>query len=75
MGEPPLFIGSSVYFAIMEAIKAARKENGHSTEFFYPAPATSARIRMLCEDKFTKLVCFLNIFIKKINLKQYIVVD
>ncbi|TPX38095.1 hypothetical protein SmJEL517_g00330 [Synchytrium microbalum] len=45
VGEPPLFLGSSVYFAIREAIKAARKENGLSDDWFHlPVPATAERI-------------------------------
>ncbi|KAL5273476.1 XDH family protein [Megaselia abdita] len=56
IGEPPLFIGSTPYFAIQEAIAAYRKEQGLSEEFDFRSPATSARIRMACEDKFTNLV-------------------
>ncbi|XP_055916968.1 xanthine dehydrogenase [Eupeodes corollae] len=56
VGEPPLFIGSSVFFAIKDAISAARKQNGVDSNFRLDAPATSARIRMACKDKFTKLV-------------------
>lgn len=56
IGEPPLFIGSTPYFAIQEAIAAYRKEQGLSEVFEFRTPATSARIRMACEDKFTNLV-------------------
>ncbi|KAL9892420.1 xanthine dehydrogenase rosy [Glossina fuscipes fuscipes] len=56
VGEPPLFIGSAVFFAIKEAIASAREANGLSKDFDLPSPATSARIRMACEDKFTKLI-------------------
>lgn len=56
VGEPPLFIGSSVFFAIKDAISAAREQNGFDNDFYLPSPATSARIRMACKDKFTKLV-------------------
>ncbi|XP_017011536.2 xanthine dehydrogenase-like [Drosophila takahashii] len=56
VGEPPLFIGSSVFFAIKEAIAAAREDEGLSGDFPLEAPATSARIRMACQDKFTNLV-------------------
>ncbi|XP_072938773.1 xanthine dehydrogenase [Epargyreus clarus] len=54
VGEPPLFLASSAYFAIKEAICAARKDAGVSLEFPFEAPATSARIRMACEDHITK---------------------
>uniref|UniRef100_A0A1Y1M1D6 Xanthine dehydrogenase n=1 Tax=Photinus pyralis TaxID=7054 RepID=A0A1Y1M1D6_PHOPY len=54
VGEPPLFLASSVYFAIREAIKDARRDAGLSaTNFKFTAPATSAKIRMACEDNLT----------------------
>ncbi|XP_030369374.1 xanthine dehydrogenase [Scaptodrosophila lebanonensis] len=56
VGEPPLFIGSSVFFAIKEAIAAARLEEGLDADFKLEAPATSARIRMACQDKLTQLI-------------------
>ncbi|XP_023299280.2 xanthine dehydrogenase [Lucilia cuprina] len=56
VGEPPLFIGCSVFFAIKEAITAARISNGLSAEFRLESPATSARIRMACQDEFTNLI-------------------
>lgn len=56
VGEPPLFLASSVFFAIKEAISAARKEENFEPEFFLPSPATSARIRMACQDGITKNV-------------------
>lgn len=54
VGEPPLFLASSAFFAIKEAIKAARKDAGASLEFRLDSPATSARIRMACEDHITR---------------------
>ncbi|XP_053946205.1 xanthine dehydrogenase [Anastrepha ludens] len=56
VGEPPLFIGSTAFFAIKEAIAAARAERGLSVNFKLDAPATAARIRMACEDEFTELI-------------------
>ncbi|KAF5279183.1 hypothetical protein FQR65_LT03430 [Abscondita terminalis] len=54
VGEPPLFLAASVYFAIREAIKDARVDAGLcATDFALIAPATSARIRMACEDNLT----------------------
>ncbi|CAG9815391.1 unnamed protein product, partial [Phaedon cochleariae] len=54
VGEPPLFLASSVFFAIKEAIKAAREENNIPENFFtLDAPATAAKIRMACEDNIT----------------------
>ncbi|CAH0581384.1 unnamed protein product [Chrysodeixis includens] len=56
VGEPPLFLATSVFFAIKDAIRAARIDSGESPEFVLDAPATCARIRMACEDLITKQV-------------------
>ncbi|CAG8545594.1 29996_t:CDS:10, partial [Gigaspora margarita] len=42
IGEPPLLLGSTVFFAIREAIKAAR------------LPATPERIRIACDDEIVR---------------------
>ncbi|KAK6306886.1 hypothetical protein J4Q44_G00220340 [Coregonus suidteri] len=55
VGEPPLFLAASVFFAIKDAITAARKESGLSGPFRLDSPATPERIRNTCEDRFTKL--------------------
>ncbi|XP_071497121.1 xanthine dehydrogenase/oxidase-like [Diadema antillarum] len=54
IGEPPLFLGSTVFFAIKDAIKAARAEEGLTGNFRLDSPAVAERIRLACEDKFTK---------------------
>lgn len=56
VGEPPLFMASSILFAIKEAIKDARRDEGLSDKFDLVSPATSGRIRMACQDRFTKNV-------------------
>lgn len=56
VGEPPLFLASSILFAIKEAVKDARRDEGLSDKFQLISPATSARIRMACQDRFTKKV-------------------
>ncbi|XP_070496874.1 xanthine dehydrogenase-like [Chironomus tepperi] len=56
IGEPPLFLASSVFFAIKEAIGAARKEENLDAHFYLQSPATSARIRMACQDSITKTI-------------------
>lgn len=56
VGEPPLFLASSIFFAIREAIKSARKDEGLNERFDLVSPATSARIRMACQDRFTQKV-------------------
>ncbi|XP_058793024.1 xanthine dehydrogenase-like isoform X2 [Phymastichus coffea] len=56
VGEPPLFLASSVFFAIKEAIRAARKDMGITGFFRLDSPATAARIRMACVDSLIKKV-------------------
>ncbi|CAH1406870.1 unnamed protein product [Nezara viridula] len=53
VGEPPLFLSSSVFFAIRDAIKAARSESGLEGYFRLDSPATAAKIRMACVDEIT----------------------
>ena len=52
IGEPPFFLGCSVFFAIKDAISAARSSfTNTSNEYFeLRMPATSERIRMSCVD-------------------------
>ncbi|KAK9157741.1 hypothetical protein Scep_004315 [Stephania cephalantha] len=54
VGEPPFFLASSVFFAIKDAIVAARAVLGHDEWFQLDNPATPERIRMACSDDFTK---------------------
>ncbi|KAM0000115.1 putative xanthine dehydrogenase [Helianthus debilis subsp. tardiflorus] len=53
VGEPPFFLASSVFFAIKDAIIAARAESGSHGWFPLDNPATPERIRMACADEFT----------------------
>ncbi|KAM3850718.1 xanthine dehydrogenase/oxidase [Diretmus argenteus] len=55
VGEPPLFLAASVFFAIKDAIIAARAESGLSGPFQLDSPASAERIRNACADRFTKL--------------------
>ena len=56
VGEPPFYLGVSAYFAIKNAIQAARAETAGATvelngdHFQLNAPATSERIRTACQD-------------------------
>lgn len=56
VGEPPLFLASSAFFAIKEAIKAAREDMNVFGKFRFDAPATAARIRMACVDELTSKI-------------------
>jgi len=66
VGEPPLFMGSAVYFAIRDALKAARRHHGVEVKgvlnggeeeqdrdslLRLESPATPERIRLCCEDE------------------------
>lgn len=53
VGEPPFFLASAVFFAIKDAIIAARAEVGLNDWFSLDNPATPERIRMACVDEFT----------------------
>lgn len=53
VGEPPFFLASSVFFAIKDAIVAARREVGNKDWFPLDNPATPERVRMACLDEFT----------------------
>jgi len=48
IGEPPLVLSTSVFFAIKQAIMAARRDQGDDTWFSMPAPATVGRIQSHC---------------------------
>lgn len=65
MGEPPLFLASSVFYAIKDAISAARLESGISGPFRLDSPASAERIRSACIDQFTKMVQILFTNIQK----------
>ncbi|MEW5306011.1 MAG: hypothetical protein WDW36_008516 [Sanguina aurantia] len=53
VGEPPLFLGASVFFALKEAVYSARADAGHPGWFQLDSPATGERLRMLCADHIT----------------------
>jgi xanthine dehydrogenase/oxidase len=46
IGEPPLFLAATVFFALKDAIAAARAQQGLTGAFALASPATSERIRM-----------------------------
>jgi xanthine dehydrogenase/oxidase len=54
VGEPPLFMGSAVFFAIRDALKAARAEWGVTDVLNLWSPATVERIRISCADPILK---------------------
>lgn len=48
IGEPPLVLSTSAFFAIKQAIMAARRDQGDDTWFTMPAPATVGRVQQHC---------------------------
>ncbi|XP_046415103.1 xanthine dehydrogenase isoform X1 [Neodiprion fabricii] len=54
VGEPPLFLASSVFFAIKNAIESARRDANVTGYFRLDSPATAARIRTACVDHLTQ---------------------
>ncbi|KAL1925143.1 uncharacterized protein VTP21DRAFT_26 [Calcarisporiella thermophila] len=55
VGEPPLFLGSGVYFAIRDAVKSARKDAGVTEPVRIDSPATPERVRLACGDGFVTM--------------------
>ncbi|XP_012580798.1 PREDICTED: aldehyde oxidase-like [Condylura cristata] len=55
LGESGVFLGCSVFFAIHDAVNAARRERGLTGPLKLNSPLTPEKIRMACEDKFTKM--------------------
>ncbi|XP_012887157.1 PREDICTED: aldehyde oxidase 4-like [Dipodomys ordii] len=56
LGEAGMFLGSSVLFAIYDAVTAARRERGLDKTFPLSSPATPELIRMACVDQFTNMI-------------------
>lgn len=56
IGEPTVFLGSSVFFAIKDAVAAARSEAGLVGPFSLDAPATPERVCLACVSPFTQMV-------------------
>ena len=48
VGEPPLVLANTVFFAVKHAILAARKDRGHKEWFEMESPALVEDIRRLC---------------------------
>eukprot|EP00057_Strongylocentrotus_purpuratus_P024304 XP_011678778.1 PREDICTED: xanthine dehydrogenase/oxidase [Strongylocentrotus purpuratus] len=53
-GEPPLFLSSSVFFAIKDAMMSARADEGLTGVFRLDSPSVAERIRLGCVDQFTR---------------------
>jgi xanthine dehydrogenase/oxidase len=55
VGEPPLFLGASAYFAVRDAILAARAQNGVNGHLRLDSPATPELVRMACGDRIAEI--------------------
>ncbi|UJR10272.1 hypothetical protein I4U23_014479 [Adineta vaga] len=53
IGEPPLILGLSTFFALKQACTSYRKQQGAFDYFTFHSPATVERLRMACTDQFT----------------------
>jgi xanthine dehydrogenase/oxidase len=57
IGEPPLFLGCVTFFAIRDAIQAARRDAGifpRHEPLDLVSPATPERIRLACGDRIAR---------------------
>ena len=55
VGEPPLFLGASVFFALRDAVIAARRMNGISEPLTgFSSPCTPEVLRLACADELVK---------------------
>ncbi len=53
-GEPPFFLGASAFFALKQAVYAARRDAGHTAWVQLDSPASTERVRMACADHLVK---------------------
>uniref|UniRef100_A0A2K5CTC0 aldehyde oxidase n=1 Tax=Aotus nancymaae TaxID=37293 RepID=A0A2K5CTC0_AOTNA len=56
LGESGMFLGSSVFFAIADAVATVRRERGIAEDFTVQSPATPEWVRMACADRFTEMI-------------------
>ncbi|PKY00437.1 xanthine dehydrogenase [Aspergillus campestris IBT 28561] len=51
IGEPPLFLGATVLFALRDALRSAREDNGVVGPLVLDSPATAERLRLSVGDE------------------------
>uniref|UniRef100_A0A2I3GXZ7 FAD-binding PCMH-type domain-containing protein n=1 Tax=Nomascus leucogenys TaxID=61853 RepID=A0A2I3GXZ7_NOMLE len=56
LGESGMFLGSSVFFAIADAVATVRRERDIAEDFTVQRPAMPERVRMACADQFTEMI-------------------
>ncbi|PGH14413.1 xanthine dehydrogenase, molybdopterin binding subunit [Helicocarpus griseus UAMH5409] len=55
IGEPPLFLGATVLFALRDALLSARKDNGVTEPLVLDSPATAEKLRLAVGDRLVKM--------------------
>ncbi|ORX66053.1 xanthine dehydrogenase [Linderina pennispora] len=55
IGEPPLFLGASVFYALRDAVSAARKHSDVTETLHLESPATAEDLRLACEDELVQM--------------------
>jgi xanthine dehydrogenase/oxidase len=48
IGEPPMTLAATAFFAVKQAVRAARADRGHNEWFQMDSPATVQRVREAC---------------------------
>ena len=48
IGEPPMTLAATAFFAVKQAVRAARADRGHHAWFQMESPATVERVREAC---------------------------
>ncbi|XP_063067791.1 aldehyde oxidase 6 isoform X2 [Engraulis encrasicolus] len=56
IGEPAVFLGCSVFFALKDAVVAARGDAGLSGPFTFHSPATAEKTCLACASHLTQMV-------------------
>ncbi|KAM9663656.1 LOW QUALITY PROTEIN: aldehyde oxidase 2-like [Trichechus inunguis] len=56
LGESGMFLGSSVFFAIADAVATAYRERDIAMDFIVRSLATPEWVRMACADQFTEMI-------------------
>ncbi|SCZ92606.1 BZ3500_MvSof-1268-A1-R1_Chr5-2g08024 [Microbotryum saponariae] len=51
IGEPPFFLGCSVFLALRQAVKSVRMDQGIQKSAEFRLPLTSERLRLACGDR------------------------
>ena len=55
VGEPPLFLGATVLFALRDALVSARNQNGVAEPLVLHSPATAEQLRLAVGDDLLKM--------------------